>query len=157
MVGVIPTLHTKIMGLQWFINRLEALSNGKLIEFMQECLNENEEFLTTLNKKQLLDGTKADDTKFKPYTPTTIKLKKQKGLPAISTLISLHETGEFWSLFWAKAESGKLIMSSKDKKTDELISRYGESIFGLTKSNFEILGEKIMPLLRQKITTYLKA
>lgn len=145
------------MGVQWFIKRLEDLENDKLIEFMQECLNDNNKFITDLNKKQLEKGIKSDRSYMKEYSYRTIKQRQLEGNPVKGELIALYDTGNFWKGFWAIATDGKLELLSSDSKTNELISRYGENIFGLTESNFEILGEKIMPQLKQKVINYLKA
>lgn len=124
---------------------------------MQQCLNDNDKFITELNKKQLEKGEKADGTFMREYSYRTIKQRQLEGNPVKGSLIALYDTGDFWKGFWAIANDGKLELLSSDRKTNELIARYGDDIFGLTKSNFEILGEKIMPQLRQKVINFLKA
>jgi len=63
---------------------------------------------------------------------------------------------DFWKNFWTIAKEGRLIMYSSDTKTNMLIQEYGESIFGLTETNFKKLGDIIMPELNKSITKYLK-
>jgi hypothetical protein len=141
----------------WLVTRLEQLNNGKLIEFLQECLNEEEKFITQLNKTQLEKGIKADNKLMPDYSPRTINQRQIDGNPVKGKLIALYDTGEFWNAFWSEARDKKLIMGSDDWKTESLIAKYGETIFGLTDDSFKILGEKIMPNLRTKIIKFLTA
>ena len=138
-------------------NRIGDLSNGKLIEFLEEVLNELERDIIELNRSQLEKGQKADGSFNRPYSRSTINVRNIEGNPVKGQLIALYDTGDFWGYFWAQAYNGKLNIWSSDVKTEMLVKEYGEAIFGLTDENFKALGEKATPLLKQKVNTFLRA
>lgn len=145
------------MGMDWFINRLEALVDDKLIEFLQDILEDESAFIVELNKKQLERGERSDGKFLRPYSESTKRIRALEGNPVKGELIALYDSGDFWNGFWSKAYDGKLELLSSDVKTNKLIAEYGEQIFGLTESNFKVLGDRIVPQLRTKIINYLKA
>lgn len=136
--------------------KLNRLNDDLLIGFLQAALNKHQADITELNKKQLEKGEKADGSMFEEYSHRTVKIRQIEGNPVKGRLIALYDTGDFWKGFWSIAKDGKLSMLSKDQKTNMLISKYGESIFGLTDSNFKKLGDIIMPTLQKTITKYLQ-
>lgn len=101
------------------------------------------EIIPFITERQLYD--KGIDGKGKflgHYSPFTIALKKQKGERYDHT--TLLDEGDFYEGFFAFGESRLLIMSSRDTKTAELISRYGEDIFTLTVEHNDIVNETII-------------
>ena len=136
--------------------KLKRLNDDLLIAFLQSALNKHQADITELNKKQLEKGEKADGSMFEEYSHRTVKIRQLEGNPVKGRLIALYDTGDFWKGFWSIAKDGKLSMLSRDQKTNMLISKYGESIFGLTDSNFKKLGDIIMPTLQKTITKYLQ-
>ena len=144
------------MGVLILQRKIESLRSGKLVEFMEETLNELEDEIVKLNKLQLEKGEKADSSFLPNYSPRTIKLRNEQGRPVKGERISLFDYGNFWGGFWVQAYNNKLSIFSHDEKTEMLVSKYGNSIFGLTKSNFEILGDLATPILKHKVEIYLK-
>jgi hypothetical protein len=124
---------------------------------VEDILNEEAEYIENLNKEQLEFGKRADNTNMPEYAPITIKWKQQFGGGIKGGgLISLYDSGDFWGAFWAKAYNNQLNMWSDDFKTQELVSRYGEQIFGLNDENFNALGNVLADKLKIRIGQYLQ-
>lgn len=71
---------------------------------------------------------------YKPYTATTIKIKKQKGQP--TTRVTLRDTGAFHESMYVVFDSEGFYITASDEKTQDLVEKYGEEIFRLTDKNF---------------------
>lgn len=70
---------------------------------------------------------------YDPYTATTVKIKEAKGQP--TTRVTLRDTGSFHRKMYVVVDDNGFYVTSLDKKTDKLVSRYGEDIFRLTDKN----------------------
>ena len=179
MVGVIPTLHTKIMGLQWFINRLEALSNGKIAEFIGEILDEDKAFLIELQKDQLYAGQNAKGGRLAPSylndpffkTPAAAlkyaRFKERLNQRRENSIFgkkdfevpNLIVTGTlFYNTLFAQVTDKSLIISARTSILSKLESKY-QDVLGLNKIAWQFYFKeyKVIERLRLKITTYLKA
>lgn len=71
---------------------------------------------------------------YAPYTKATIRNKNEKRQP--TTRVTLRDTGAFHKSMFLVFDSEGFYVTSSDKKTQELVSKYGETIFRLTNSNF---------------------
>lgn len=71
---------------------------------------------------------------YAPYTATTIKIKNEKRQP--TTRVTLRDTGAFHKSMFLVFDSEGFYITSSDDKTQGLVSKYGETIFRLTNSNF---------------------
>jgi len=58
-------------------------------------------------------------------------LKKELN-PALGGLVDLYLTGDFYGGFYVSIEDGSFIIGSTDSKSDDLESKYGKAIFGLS-------------------------
>lgn len=57
----------------------------------------------------------------------------KKGLnPGLGGLVDLYLTGNFYSGFFVRVEGGEIIIGSTDSKSDDLETKYGKAIFGLS-------------------------
>jgi hypothetical protein len=139
------------MGFSELSNRLKVLSNSLLIEMIEDILNDMEVELVEMNKEQLEQGVKADNTLMPSYSDNTLKYKEKKG-----SLIALYDTGDFWASFFATASMGLLEMDATDWKRDMLVEEYGSTILGLTPENLKRVSEHIAIELRVKIGEYLQ-
>lgn len=144
------------MGFIELEKRLRLLVDSKLLEFMEEILTELEPEIVRMNREQLERGEKADGSFFQPYSWITVQRRAEAGNPVKNQLIALYDTGDFWAGFWAKAYNNKLSLFSDDVKTEMLVGIYGNYIFGLTQENFEALGNRVNPLLKQKVGQFLQ-
>lgn len=71
---------------------------------------------------------------YMPYTARTIKNKKRKGQP--TARVTLRDTGDFHKSMYVVFDSEGFYITANDKKTEELVGKYGEEIFRLTNKNF---------------------
>tara|TARA_R110002153_G_scaffold162901_6_gene315460 strand:+ start:290 stop:652 length:363 start_codon:yes stop_codon:yes gene_type:complete len=101
--------------------------------------------------KQLEDrGVGFDNKKLKPkYKRTTVSIKKRKGQP--SDRVTLKDTGAFHKSFTLKAFSEFFTITATNNKTDKLVEKYGEKIFGLTIPNKNRVARDLRPKLIQKL------
>lgn len=70
---------------------------------------------------------------YAPYTPYTIRVKKEKGQP--TTRVTLRDTGAFHESMFIVFDSEGFYITASDEKTQALIAKYGEEIFRLTDNN----------------------
>lgn len=128
----------------------ENLDNGN---YTKDAVVENEKDIVRLNVDQLyLEGINSlgvSIDSYAPYSPLTIKMKTAKGQPV--DRVTLRDTGDFHRGFHVVADSGGFIITSSDGKTDDLMSKYRGSVFGLTKDNKGIASQIIYPSVLQKI------
>jgi hypothetical protein len=117
--------------------------------------------LIQINKNQLLksidsEGARLFSKKNKrgTYSFTTELLtdgKKKAGDP-----YTLNDSGDFFKGFYIEFRNQSIFFSSKDKKTDLLVSEYGD-IFALTNEELAaIINKKILPFFLEKIKNNLE-
>ena len=139
------------------LRRKIQLLQPRLMDFVEETLNHLQEEIVKLNQEQLAEGQRSDGSKMPNYTPATKLIKAEKGTTLTGERISFLDRGDFWSSFWVKAESGKLLFDASDWKTEMLIKEYGSLIFGLSDIQKEALAELARPILYEKIINFLKS
>jgi hypothetical protein len=134
------------------------------MEFVEETLNQLEEEIVKLNQEQLVETKFSDGSLLPYYSPITIERKKEEG-----TYISpnyrwaLIDYGDFVDYMFSKANAGKLLIGSKDKKTQTILDMVdketGKSkyVFGLSDTQKEYLAELARPILYEKIINFLKS
>lgn len=109
-----------------------AIENLDLEILILESVYELEERLVQYNTDQLFAGKRADGTFLPDYSERSVFLGKPEGP------IRLYDEGDFYRGFYVvRTGSFPIILSSTDEKTFELITRYGEEIFGLDKESLE--------------------
>lgn len=93
--------------------------------------------LIEYNKQQLYqDSVRADGQRLAPYNSITYALWKNKRNKAPGLMHpDLYDTGAFYKGFFATVKNGKFEIDSKDRKSNMLKEKYGDSIFGLTEEN----------------------
>ena len=71
--------------------------------------------------------------------------------------IALIDTGRFWGSFFSSIYQGSIEIDSKDRLRDELVSRYGQEIFLISKPQMNYLASIVRPKLEAKINQYLSS
>ena len=139
------------------IEQLQKFEN-EVDQYVLDVVEENKELVLDMNTQdQLFErGVNSKDQKIlPPYTPYTVKMKKILGQP--SNRVTLRNEGNFHSSFYLKRESKEIEISATDEKTEALVDKYGEEIFGLTPDNLEeISNNYVKPALEEKIKEILK-
>lgn len=114
---------------------------------------ENEALVIDMNTQDQLfeKGINAKGEKITPaYTPYTIKIKKEKGQPI--NRVTLKDEGDFQSSFYLKKKVDEIEVGSSDIKTEAIVWKYGDEIFGLSPENLhEIEEHYIKPVLEAEI------
>lgn len=101
------------------------------------------EILDYIREKQLFDlGIDGKGKKLLEYKPFTIAIKRQQGQPTNRT--TLFDTGSFYDGFdLIFTDQNAIGVFSRDEKTPDLISKYGQDIFIFTESNIDKINTEI--------------
>jgi len=90
-----------------------------------KALMDSEQKIIELQRAQIFAGRRSDDTSIvPPYSPIYAK-KKGKKTP------DLYDTGAFQNAIFADIREDFVAIGSADSKTQKLIEKYSEKIFGL--------------------------
>lgn len=112
--------------------------------YTRKALEQNSQKIVELNVEQLYEyginslGIRIDT--YDPYSPYTVRVKKEKGQPY--DRVTLRDTGDFHRSFEVVFDPASFYITATDNKTQMLVERYGERIFGLTTENKKELTEK---------------
>lgn len=117
---------------------------------LRELIIQNEDYIVSLNKDQLnnegINSQGVEIASYAPYTPATVARKVKKHQPY--DRVTLRDTGKFQAGFHLVMTPKTFRVTSSDKKTDELVEKYGSYIFGLTSENRNrLIQEVLLPAL----------
>jgi len=147
----VPGLNS-ILGLLSTVETVERNLNDGF--YTKKALEKNKEKIVELNVEQLYDyginslGIRIDT--YDPYSPYTIRVKKEKGQPY--DRVTLRDTGDFHKSFEVVFDPASFYITATDGKTQMLVERYGERIFGLTAENRKELTEQyVIPEVAKEI------
>ena len=90
-----------------------------------------------------MEGTSSEETQLKEYASETYARMKASLNPKGVTDLKL--TGDFHRSFVAITEKFPVLFSASNSKTDKLVTKYGENIFGLDEESKTILSKTIQP------------
>jgi hypothetical protein len=109
------------------IDRVEKLN---IDDAVQLSIEDTRVDITAAQNQQMADGKQSDGKNISPgYKPTTIAIKKRKGQPY--DRVTLKDTGAFYKATFADVRDKEIIIDSADSKTEALLKKYGDKIFGL--------------------------
>lgn len=131
-----------------------------LCDFMHLTVTDNEHVIVDMNARVQLyeqgvinDGTPIAE--YRPYRPVTVQIKLMKGQP--TNRVTLYDEGDFHASFRVISNNISFFIDATDVKTEELIKKYSEQIFGLTDENLnELIWEYIYPDLITHLKTLLQ-
>jgi hypothetical protein len=119
-------------------------------------INRNKAEIIDLNRQGQLYAKGEDSLglDLKPYAFFTVEIKQLLGQPYDRT--TLNYSGAFYDGFYLTVDKDNLILTfnSNDRKTPDLIGKYGKNIFGLNydnqqKLNYEIIKPELDKYIRQ--------
>lgn len=117
----------------------QLIRNIKAMEVrdvIQESIDDTKQALVRLQKLQMLFGERSDGKKIGKYRSIPYAIRKQTINPLAGfKQVDLRLTGDFHSGLFADVRDDKVVFDSLDSKTDILLDKYGEKIFGLNKKN----------------------
>lgn len=130
----------------------QSLKKVKGFDFEKELLKVakgNDNIALDLNTDSQL-GDQGIDSKGNllpgPYAPFTVDSKRGLGgFGGVTDHVTLYQTGDFHEGFFMDASSFPMTISSKDSKTSELESQWGNDIFGLNDESQSEFNEHILP------------
>jgi len=116
-----------------------------------KVLDDNKQAYADENTRVLFnEGIDSQGNKLPEYSETTKRIKAKKGQP--TNRMTLKDTGDFHRGFFARLSNGKMTISSKDDKTNELTGRYGQDIFGLQADDRRLVSrEMVLPELIKEL------
>lgn len=123
------------------IQRLKSLES-EMFQAIRQALEEDKEIILDMNSEIQLFENGVDRygvkiSSFAPYSEATVFIKKQKGQP--TDRVTLRDEGDFHFSFFIEFSDDGFQIKAADWKANDLVSRYGESILGLTDENFKDL------------------
>lgn len=134
------------------LERFQSLDVDRAIKM---TLGLTSKIIIEKNQDQMLNGFRADDSYILPeYTPYTREKKEEKGWDPDK--VTLYDTGDFYNAMFADVSYFDIEIDSTDSKTEDLIEKYGEKIFGLSDESKEEYRDDAMPVLIEKIKEILK-
>lgn len=127
--------------------KFETLDTDKVVI---DSMNATADDLEEKNRERMLDGVKADGSVMPHYSYISQTVYGYPDEP-----IKLRDTGAFQRAIVVKLEGGKVVTESTDEKTDMLVERYGEDIFG-TFGDYksEYLKDSLRPEINRRINEH---
>jgi len=122
---------------------------------IDEAMQEADQIIILNQDDQLQKGIDANGRKIEPpYRPLTVALKTLKHQPV--DRVTLKDEGTFYNKMKVERASKGIYVDSSDKKTEKLVTKYGEDIFGLTEENIgefseHYLGPRIQERFRKEM------
>jgi hypothetical protein len=142
-------------GLKKTVNRIQS---DFVVDVVKSIVEDNANEIIELNtEKQLFErGIGSDGRKLTPaYSNPYKKLKKALSQPA--DRVTLRLDGDFHKSFEVIIGNQQFRINATDKKTEWLIKRYGERVFGLTKDNLDLFRQIVIkPELLKEIRKKIK-
>jgi hypothetical protein len=135
--------------IEQLISFLKSIDIYEELQFWFES-SEIEQQVKELQQSQLNEGKRGDNTEITPdYTPFTKRIKQAKGQP--SDRVTLKNRGDFWNSIKTSPTDRFVEIYATDKKTNDLLAKYGEEVLGLNENNIIVLQEKFKDYLISKI------
>lgn len=118
-----------------------------------ESAMDNQTTIADIQADQMSVGLLSDGEPIRPELRSDeyANLKIAEGGRAPLYTPDLHNEGSFYRGIYAKIVDKAIETNSTDGKTDDLISKYGPLIFGLTEAFSGKLAEFILPDLQKKL------
>jgi hypothetical protein len=126
-----------------------------LILWTEEILDGLDAEIIRLVQEQLAEGKRGDGSLLPLYKESTKKMKSESGGILMGERIALIDTGRFWGSFFSSIYQGSIEVDAKDRLRDELVGRYGEEIFLISKSQMDYLASLVRPKLTIKINQHM--
>lgn len=125
----------------------KMLNENRVNKIIGKTLKENEVYvLSIIFEEQLFKkGTTGDGAKissFKPYAPSTIRIKKKKGQP--TNRVTLRDTKEAYFRARIKAKKLGVEIDSGVEYFKELEAKYGSESFEWTSDNKRKIAELLL-------------
>ena len=120
----------------------DLYNNAKAIDLadiFSDVIAKNEDHLIQLNQNQLYkDSSDSEGNELQNYNSLEYSLEKSQMNPSVGFgRADLYYTGAFYRGWSLLITNTGFLFDSSDSKTSDLISKYGQNIFGIRKDNLE--------------------
>lgn len=127
--------------------------------YLERVIRDNEDAIVSAVRNQLyqrgINGRGEKIMDYAPYKLRTIANKRKKGQP--TTRVTLKDTGDFYAGMYVVTDSEGFYVTSSDGKRDDLVVKYGATIFRLTDDNLtRIIRVRIRRDLQKQLRRVLK-
>lgn len=123
-------------------NRLKALNEKTIEQLILQWLKEFGDEMLNMERQRLLQGLNAKGEPLKPeYASDSYANYKLRFNPL--GVVDLTLTGEFTKSFYIDFSSFPIKLYATDGKTEKLVAKYGEEIFGETEQDLETIRDYI--------------
>lgn len=142
--------------LQEIIAKLKNIQSESL-KIAEQVVRDNEAIVLDMNIQDQLfergiNRLGVDISSYAPYTALTVYIKKAKGQP--TNRVTLKDEGDFYHSFRIEFQTDGFKIIATDRKTEDLVIKYGDEILGLTDANFqEIIDSYVRPEIIKLIKT----
>lgn len=131
------------------IKALQAIQDNR-DKWVLEFIDENKDLVLSLNRAQLYEGQKGDNTPTAPpYAPSTIQRKQRKGQP--TSRVTLKDDADFYDSLGIEFGEKEFTIIADDFKTKYLKGKYGKDILGLNDESIEVLLPKLKEHLSERV------
>lgn len=128
---------------------LQRVKSFDIITATAEIMKENEQDVVELNRQQLLQGLTAENDLVGEYRSVGYAIQKERMNPKAGFgNVDLKFTGEFYTGFSLIIDGNQYLIFSVNWKTNKLVKKYGDGIFGLNDESRRKLWTDIV---RQKL------
>ena len=129
---------------------ISSLKRSNLEDVFRRTVLENQEEILDLNTAQLEKGIDSFGRFLEEYASEDYaQFKKSIGSQAPLGIPNLFLEGDFYAGFILRYDGQAFIFTSTDEKKDELVTKYGSDLFGLTlESQTEITPDLILTFIR---------
>lgn len=126
-----------------------------ILNIIADTIRKNQERIILAQQGQLFSGINSSGQEIVPeYTSLTKFLKAEKGQPF--DRVTLLDTGAFYNAFEVEVFEDAFTIENMDEKRDQLVSKYGADIIGLTLESIEQLSQEYFKDdMREGIRKYL--
>lgn len=135
------------------IRNIQAVNQQTIAE--ESIQNTAKQYLEK-QQKQMYEGIGKDGAPILPdYAPRTIQIKRRKGQR--TDVVTLRDKGDFYKDQYLDVRGSTFVIDSANPKTQDLVDKYGEKIFGLsTEYQKAYVQEDLQPEFQRSIKQAMK-
>ena len=124
--------------LKQLVQKLKQLQANPISLLIKPLVNRLKPIIIDKNTSRLYDkGLRTDGVSLGTYRPFTIAYKSAKGQK--TAFVTLKDEGDFYASFEVVINETNFEIIATDYKTDEILSKYGEQVLGLSASDLQDL------------------
>lgn len=132
---------------------IEAMTPLRIYQEASIAIELKSEDITELNRQQMMKGKKSTGDQIGIYSWILYALEKASMNPAAGLMnVDLKYTGSFQGAMSTIINGDEIDIDSMDSKANELETKYGSDIYGLTgDSNRKFVEDSFMPVFSKQI------